>query len=118
MRKLREEALTCYRAAGIDAADAQEYNEHVNSKLQRVNLTSSKRGGTSTWQSLVKGSERLETDYLNGEIVLLGKLHGVPTPYNAALRRLAQQLARERRAPGAYSAADVEALTQGPSIPL
>ena len=112
MRKLREEALTCYRAAGIDAADAQEYNEHVNSKLQRVNLTSSKRGGTSTWQSLVKGSERLETDYLNGEIVLLGKLHGVPTPYNAALRRLAQQIAAERKQPGAYPLDEVEALAQ------
>ena len=29
----------------------------------------------------------IETDFLNGEIVLLGRLHGVPTPVNAAVQR-------------------------------
>ncbi|MEX2373965.1 MAG: ketopantoate reductase C-terminal domain-containing protein, partial [Dehalococcoidia bacterium] len=27
-----------------------------------------------------------ETDYLNGEIILLGTLHGVPTPYNRVIQ--------------------------------
>ena len=42
------------------------------------------------------GSGSIETDYLNGEIVLLGRLHGVPTPVNALLQQLsAQWLASE-----------------------
>ena len=34
------------------------------------------RGGGSSWQSLARGSGTIEADYLNGEIVLLGRLHG------------------------------------------
>ena len=35
------------------------------------------RGGGSTWQSLRRGTGSLETDFLNGEIALLARLHGV-----------------------------------------
>ena len=41
----------------------------------------------------------MTADYLNGEIALLGRLHGVPTPLNDLLQRLANEFARERRAP-------------------
>ena len=41
----------------------------------------------STWQSFARGSSS-EIDYLNGEIVLLGRRLGVPTPVNQALQRL------------------------------
>jgi 2-dehydropantoate 2-reductase len=62
------------------------------------------RAGSSTWQSLARGTGALETDYLNGEIVLQGRLHGVPTPINQRLCELAATAARERRAPGTLSA--------------
>lgn len=109
MRQVRNEALACFAAAGIDAASADEYREQVNSRFRQADVPGAERGGSSTWQSLVKGSSRLETDFLNGEIVLLGRLHGVPTPYNAALRRLSQRLAAENGRPGRYTLADIEA---------
>jgi 2-dehydropantoate 2-reductase len=68
------------------------------------------RAGSSTWQSLARGTGALETDYLNGEIVLLGRLHGVPTPLNERLCELAAMAARERRAPGTLSAEDALAV--------
>jgi 2-dehydropantoate 2-reductase len=68
------------------------------------------RAGSSTWQSLARGTGALETDYLNGEIVLEGRLHGVPTPLNARLCELAAAAARERRAPGTLSAEDALAV--------
>ena len=37
------------------------------------------RAGSSSWQSLARGTGAIEMDYLNGEIALLGRLHGVPT---------------------------------------
>jgi 2-dehydropantoate 2-reductase len=65
------------------------------------------RGGSSTWQSLRRGSRShpstIETDYLNGEISLLGRLHGVPTPLNDALCRLADAHARGGGGPGELS---------------
>lgn len=112
MRKVRNEALACYAAAGIDSAGAEEYREQVNSQNQQADIPGAERGGSSTWQSLAKGSSRLETDYLNGEITLLGTLYGVPTPYNAALRRLSQQLAAAGGKPGSYTIADVESLAE------
>ena len=64
------------------------------------------RPGGSTWQSLARG-RTLETDYLNGEIVLLGRRHGVPTPVNELLQRAADEAARTRRAPGTVRLADL-----------
>ena len=40
--------------------------------------SSGSRGGSSTWQSLARGTGSIEVDYLNGEIGLLGRLHGDP----------------------------------------
>ena len=68
------------------------------------------RAGSSTWQSLARATGALETDYLNGEIVLQGRLHGVPTPLNERLCELAAAAARERREPGTLSAEDVLAV--------
>ena len=68
-----------------------------------------RRGGGSTWQSLARGAGSTEADHLNGEIVLQGRLHGVPTPVNAGLQRLARELAAARTPPGSLTAAEVEA---------
>ena len=51
-----------------------------------------RREGGSSWQSLARGPGSIEADYLNGEIVLLGRLHGVPTPANELFQRLAGQV--------------------------
>ena len=59
-----------------------------------------RRSGGSTWQSLARGSGSTEADYLNGEIVLIGRLHGVPTPVNEGLQRLARHLVTTHAAPG------------------
>ena len=48
-------------------------------------------GGSST-QSLARGTGSIETDWLNGEIVLLGRLHGVPMPANAYFLGLGARL--------------------------
>jgi 2-dehydropantoate 2-reductase len=45
----------------------------------------------STLQSVRRG-EKTEIDYLNGEIVVLGKQTGRPTPYNAAVVELVHQV--------------------------
>jgi 2-dehydropantoate 2-reductase len=48
-----------------------------------------------------------------GEIVLIGRLHGVPTPVNEELCRLANRMAREGRQPGWLSPQDLLARLHG-----
>ncbi len=65
------------------------------------------RGGGSSWQSLARRAGSIEADYLNGEIALLGRLHGVATPVNAALQEVANELARAGDPPESLSFAEL-----------
>lgn len=65
--------------------------------------------GGSTWQGLAKAAGTTETDYFNGEIVLLGRLHGIPTPHNEFLQRLVSQHALAAVPPGTLTAEQLEA---------
>lgn len=51
------------------------------------------RLGGSTLQSLLRASGSIETDYLNGEIIMLGRLNDVPTPVNVLMQQLARDAA-------------------------
>ena len=65
---------------------------------------------SSLWQGIQRGLRSAETDYINGEVALLGATHGVETPYNRALNLLANRCAREGIEPGTVTTADLEAL--------
>lgn len=104
MRLARDEALACYAAAGIDCASRDEVRLRHGSGMETGEIEGAGRGGGSSWQSLRRGTGDIESDYLNGEICLLGKLHGIPTPANETLRHLANKVAREKLPPGTYSA--------------
>jgi 2-dehydropantoate 2-reductase len=66
----------------------------------------------SSWQSLSRGAGNIEADYLNGEVALLGRLHGVPTPANELVQRLSNRLAREGGTPRSLDAAEALALLE------
>jgi 2-dehydropantoate 2-reductase len=108
-RRVRAEALACYAAAGIEPATAAEEAERRQAMSRPAPIAGQARFGGSTWQSLARGTGSVEADYLNGEIVLLGKLHGIPTPANAALQRIANRMAREGASPGSMTLAEIEA---------
>lgn len=107
-RGVQAEARACYAAAGIDFASEEEYQERVQHHLKMAPVAGAERGGGSTWQSVVRGLTTSEVDYLNGEIVLLGALHRIASPYNAVLRRLATEIAAAGDQPGRYTFADIE----------
>jgi 2-dehydropantoate 2-reductase len=94
------EGEACLAAAGIDAATAEDDRLRRGELLQLRPVAGAHRGGGSTWQSLTRHTPDVETDYLNGEIVLLGRVHGVPTPINTLLQHLANGLARTGSEPG------------------
>jgi 2-dehydropantoate 2-reductase len=61
----------------------------------------------SSWQSLTRGQGTIEADFLNGEVVLLGRVHGIPTPFNAVLQRVANEMALRQQRPGLYTAEEL-----------
>jgi 2-dehydropantoate 2-reductase len=99
----RVEGRACLDAAGIEAIDAGLAAYGITIRPIGDNL---RVGGSST-QSLARGTGSIEADYLNGEIVLLGRLHGVPTPVNEVLARTADRMARTGLRPGAITVAEL-----------
>jgi 2-dehydropantoate 2-reductase len=102
-----EEGRAVIAAAGIDAASAEEDAARRGDLVRMRPIAGERRGGGSTWQSLRRGTGAVEVDLLNGEVVLLGRLHGIPTPANALLQRTANDLARRGGEPGSIDPADL-----------
>lgn len=97
------EADACLAAAGIDVVSVEEDKARRADHLQLQRVAGRARSGGSTWQSLARGTGAVETDYLNGEVVLLGRLNGVPAPVNGLLQRLANEAAAARTSPGSMT---------------
>jgi 2-dehydropantoate 2-reductase len=108
-----EEGAAVLAAAGIDPVSGEEDRERRGELLRMKPIEGVRREGGSSWQSLARGQGSIEADYLNGEIVLLGRLHGVPTPANELFQRLAVQFAAEGRRPGSLSVDEALALLDG-----
>ncbi len=102
-RRAGAEARAALVAAGIDHVGDEEYQERFDRLIRSLPVAGRPRGGGSTWQSLTRRAGTVEVDMLNGEVVLLGRLHGVPTPVNELLRRLAVADARAGAPPGGHT---------------
>ena len=112
--KLREEALACYGAAGIRCATAEE------TRARRANIRGGavpgrRRHGGSSLQSMLRGTGDIETDFMNGEIVLLGRLHGVSVPANTVVQEIGNRLVRENLSPGSMAIEELERRVLGAS---
>ena len=112
MRTLRTEALACYEAAGIDCASAEETRSRRADGIRSAPVPGRSRLGGSSWQSIQRGTGNIEADYLNGEIVQLGRLHGVPTPANLVMQRIGNRLAREGLPVGSFTVDDLMRLIE------
>ncbi len=104
---LEAEANRCFEAAGIEVTTVEADRERRGDHIRRRAVEGRPRSGGSSYQSLKRRTGTIETDYLNGEICLLGRQYDVPTPANAVVQRLANDSARAGRPPGRMSPADL-----------
>jgi 2-dehydropantoate 2-reductase len=99
----RTEGRTVFEAAGLHlpspGAAARRQRIATHAMIPRT--------GGSTWQSLRRQVGGVETDYINGEIALLGRLHNVPTPANELICRHAARLAADKLPPGSVPERDL-----------
>ncbi|MGP4114886.1 ketopantoate reductase family protein [Streptomyces sp. 4N509B] len=116
VRRARAEGEAVLAAAGIahtgEAEQAALRGRRM--EIQPLGELGTGAGGGSSWQSLRRGSGSIEADYLNGEIVLLGRRHGVPTPVNEALQHAANDFARQGREPSSLAPEEFAALIPTP----
>lgn len=106
---LAAEAATVLTRAGFDPASETERKVPITGwQIQRHAETP---GGQSTWQSFTRGA-RSEVDFLNGEVVLQARLHGLEVRWNLAAQQLAAQLAAIGGAPGSIALDRLVSLAQ------
>jgi 2-dehydropantoate 2-reductase len=115
MVQARREAKAVWRAAGIE----WEELEHFRARTQPLRGESrmpagyeAQRNLGSSWQSLMRATGNIETEYLNGEVVKLGRRLGIPTPYNEVLWLTAAEMAVKKEQPGKHSVQDLMAMVR------
>jgi 2-dehydropantoate 2-reductase len=99
LEMLQAETEACFAAAGIQWATLEEFRSR-NAASVAGGLGGGRWRGGSTWQSLERGAGSSEAGYLHGEIVLLGRLHGVPVPANEVMQDYVERVARNGQPPG------------------
>jgi 2-dehydropantoate 2-reductase len=99
---VRAEAVSILDSCGIPYASDEEDARRRGDILQ----VPGPRDGGSSWQSLMRGTGSIETDYINGEIVLLARERGLSAPYNENAQRWANRFAWEHRTPRTLAASD------------
>ncbi|HWH25443.1 MAG TPA: 2-dehydropantoate 2-reductase N-terminal domain-containing protein [Pseudolysinimonas sp.] len=95
---VRDETQAVFAAAGIsvNVPDPDEWRITIEAVPGHVS------GRFSTWQSFARGSSS-EVDHLTGEVVLLGREHGVPTPYSELIQRALGEQSRTGEPPESRS---------------
>jgi thiosulfate/3-mercaptopyruvate sulfurtransferase len=107
---VRAETRDILLAAGQDIADLRGEATVDLGTIQPV--PGHERRGNSTWQSLRRSSP-LETDFLNGEIVLTARLLGRPAPVSEALLERVHRAQRDGTEPGTLPESDLLATVPG-----
>ena len=97
---LRNEALACYKASNIDWANRDEARQR-RLEIRGGSVPGFQRHGGSSLQSVIRNTGNIEVDFLNGEIVQLGRLHELATPANVVVQRIGH-LAVKAGEPGTY----------------
>lgn len=109
MDAVRDEARAVFRAAGLEWKEIDRNEPRRKGLVEMGKIEGYQRAGSSSTQSLKRGAGSIETDYLNGEVVLLGRLNGVPVPLNAALCQLGLDLISGKVAAGTLTQAELKA---------
>jgi 2-dehydropantoate 2-reductase len=132
MLAVREEGIRVLDAAGIEVEPPpgepspiriREWSERLKQPVdpekrrRAVGLEERDRTHASTSQDLYFGRRTSEAEFLNGEIVRLGKRLGLPTPYNSALLEIVDAMFERGLSPGIHSPSELHSLIRQRTAP-
>ncbi len=95
---------------------AMQYDEEKVAAVQQI--PRELRTYPSTWDDIQRKRGETEAGYFNGEIILLGNKHHVPTPYNSALLNIVDKMAAAGDAPGKYTLAELVGIVKQQRLSL
>ncbi|HVC39816.1 MAG TPA: 2-dehydropantoate 2-reductase N-terminal domain-containing protein [Candidatus Dormibacteraeota bacterium] len=110
------EARACFAATHIEFVEPRRLRARERAYLADIGELRERSSGGSSWQSLQRSTGSIETDFLNGEVVLLGRMQGVPTPVNELLQRVARQMAQRRARPGSVPETALRSALHHPAL--
>lgn len=117
-QRLVAETRSCLEAAGFDLPTPEEAARLGRQpRYDWGEIEGAPPFASSLWQGIQRGLRTAETDYINGEVALLGALHGVEAPYNRALNLLANRCAREGIEPGTVTVEEFERMVVTDATP-
>jgi 2-dehydropantoate 2-reductase len=105
---LRDEAGEILVAAGLGIADLAADADGDRDRITLRPTAGPRYTGNSTAQSLTRAGS-VETDFINGEIVLAARLIGRDAPVNAAVAERVHRARRDQTAAGTLDDADLAA---------
>lgn len=105
VQRVRQEGVAAFDAAGLPVVSEEEDRARRGELLRP--LVRRAEAGSSTWQSIERGTGDTEADQLNGEVVRLGARYAVATPANTAVLGDVQALASNRGRPRSLDASTV-----------
>jgi 2-dehydropantoate 2-reductase len=100
-----DEVRAVFKAARIRArsGDGRDPSiEEMIAELRRPRARRTEHGvkvNNSLWQDLYLKRDRIESEYIHGPVIALGREHGVPTPFNAAMLETALHVHASGAAP-------------------
>jgi len=104
-----------WREAGIEWEDYGDFYR----RTQKMRGTTKKPEGYknvpdrgSSWQSLMRSTHNIEAEHLNGDIVKLGHILGIKTPYNELLWRKAKEMINDDNKPGKYTVEELNKMIE------
>ena len=110
LEKLRDEARIVWKSAGIEWEHLETFISRTD-KLRGARVKNEKFQDKSTtsssWQSLFKETGSIEAMYINGDVVNLGRLLNIETPFNKVVSEVAQEMAVKGEKPGKYTVQDL-----------
>jgi 2-dehydropantoate 2-reductase len=102
-QSVRDEARGVMRKAGIRWVTDEEMAKDWPESAAPPKGTIDTEAQSSTWQSLARGTDSVETEYLNGEIARQAAKLGLKAPLNAKLVDIMKEVAASHATPGKYT---------------
>ena len=109
-RAAREEARLVLAQAGIRWVSDEQLAKEWPDIAVPPRRSLETEAQSSTWQSLARGRDTVETGFLNGEIVRVAETLGMRVPVNEALLRIPQEMAAKGERPGKYTPTELRQL--------
>ncbi|MEL7343266.1 MAG: 2-dehydropantoate 2-reductase N-terminal domain-containing protein [Pseudomonadota bacterium] len=103
------EAEAVFSAAGLTWQPVEMTDPRRSALMTSQTVAGAPSIGGSTAQSLARATGHVETDYLNGEVARLGRLHNVPTPVNAFFADFMPFMVAQGVKPGDMTPAELDA---------